>query len=628
MQSKRTSNPSDSLIQHRHAQIQALSKLVQNQDHRELWRALGQSEIPVIVLSNICTQLVQAVQGENVALADVLDQLTGFISTISNDTKKSVLLRAVSHLLLWQCTRDDNIVEFTLHTSHSGVVHPLVTLLRQGHVTSGHLMVEIEFAIGHDVAWAFPERWFATFRPLFDTVLLLSKSIESSLLLSRIVKCISTPAPESHDELRSEALNYLLSVVDRYFGEDHYMLLLLLSDVTSLFDECSDLHALMDSTDLQQKATKLLYVVLQTACEAAAEELPVLPYIRLIQQLMFATDLCDAEVPICRFNYDLVWISLTILLYSAQSIDDQSILIELLSTILPSTSAVVLKVALLSLLQTLTETETDSTAGGKSMKLQILEIVQQIRDRPSVEAYSQQQVIASIHQEIRSFEIGGFLLYAITSIISIDHQKTLKDSNAADTQARQSTIAIALMRQTPLLFDVAAENPTRNLDEFVRLVTIPNPSSKKFPAFLLLLHVLRQSCDRPDYTNHILQSSMPALVHPNDPLLTSKVLKIATSLIQGRTPKHRGIFQRDSMTSLTSVGIRMLLTIYKKQPRVWQYLKAVIIDWINFRKASARDYSRRPITISEHETEMVILSTVRYAKQSSQFAESFCLLLC
>jgi hypothetical protein len=184
------------------------------------------------------------------------------------------------------------------------------------------------------------------------------------------------------------------------------------------------------------------------------------------------------------------------------------------------------------------------------------------------------------------------------------------------------------MRQTPLLFDVAAENPTRNLDEFVRLVTIPNPSSKKFPAFLLLLHVLRQSCDRPDYTNHILQSSMPALVHPNDPLLTSKVLKIATSLIQGRTPKHRGIFQRDSMTSLTSVGIRMLLTIYKKQPRVWQYLKAVIIDWINFRKASARDYSRRPITISEHETEMAILSTVRYAKQSSQFAESFCLLLC
>lgn len=608
MESNSPANSTEPIVQHRHVQIQSLSKTIDNVSNAQLWKALGQPDVPVIVMSNICTQIVQGVKTDIANLVPVLDQLTAFILTVNNPTKESVLLRAVTKLLLWYCTLDDSTITFSVNASHSGQVHPFVTLLQHNHVSNGQLLVEIDYALSHDVACAFPDKFFATFGPLFDTGLLLTSTIAPSLMINRITKCISTAASESNDELRTEALNYLLSVAERSFRQDGSMPFLLLSELTSILVECSDLHALLESADLQQKATELIYMLLQTACDSAAANIPMLSYIQLVQKLMLATDLCDPNVPICKYNPELLWISLAIMLYSAQTMDDQSILTDLLVEILPSTTASILRVALFPLLQTLTEVENDTSANN--VKLQILEMIQTIKvcQPPNDEVCLRD--ISNIYQEMENFNIGGFLQYAVSSIINREPSDMLKDSSA-DTIPRQMTMGIALLRLTPALFEMSEGAPIKSIDNFIRVATKPCPSSKKFPAFLLLLHILHESRDHAEYTNHILQSSIPSLVRSNDPVLTSKVLKIAMSLVQGRTPKHQGIFHKDTMTSLTCVGIRMLHTIYEKQPRVWQYLKAVILDWINYRKSGARGFARRPVTVSEHQTEMTILLITR-----------------
>jgi hypothetical protein len=598
----------DPVVQHRHVQIQTLSKAIDNASNAQLWKALGHPDVPDIVMSNICMQIVQGVKTDIANLVPVLNQLTAFILTVRNVTKESVLLRAVTKLLLWYCTQDDSTITFSVHASHSGQVHPFVTLLQHNHVSDGQLLVEIDYALSHEVACAFPDNFFATFEPLFETILLLPSTIAPSLLINRITKCISTTSSESYDELRTEALNYLLSVAERSFRQDSTMPFLLLSEITTILVECSDLHALLESEDLQQKATELIYILLQTACDSAAANLPILSYVQLIQQVMSATDLCDPNVPICKYNFELLWISLALMLYGAQTMDDQSILTDLLADILPSTSSSILRVALFPLIQTLTEVENDSSANN--VKLQILEMIQTIQGRQPPNDQVRLEETSSIYQEMENFKIGGFLQYAVTSIINKEPSDMLKDS-PADTVPRQMTMGIALLRLTPTLFEMSREAPIKSVDNFVRIATKACPISKKFPAFLLLLHVLHESRDQAEYTNHILQVSIPSLVRSNDPVLTSKVLKIAMSLVQGRTPKHQGIFHKDTMTSLTSVGIRMLLTIYEKQPRVWQYLKAVILDWINYRKSGARAFSRRPVTVSEHQTEMTILLITR-----------------
>ncbi|KAH8551145.1 hypothetical protein BGW37DRAFT_494982 [Umbelopsis sp. PMI_123] len=608
MESNVPTYSAESIIQHRHVQIQAFSKSIDNVSNTQLWKTLGQADVPVIVMSNICNQIVQGVQSENASMISVLDQLTAFILTVKNVTKESVILRAVTKLLLWHCTQDDSNITFSAHTSHSGNVHPFVTLLQKDQISDEQILIEIDYALSHDVACAFPDKFFATFGPLFDTILLPPSTVDPSLLVNRITKCISATSSESYDDLRTEALNYLLSVAKRSFRRDSSMPLLLLSELTSLLVECSDLHALLEREDLQQKATLLLYILLQMACDSAATNLPILSYILLIQRLKSATDLCEPTVFICNFNYELLWISLALLLYNAQTMDDQWILTDLLSSILPSTSSAVLRVALFPLIQTLTESEVDSTSGGG--KLQILEMVQAIRSCRSSDANALFEVTTRIYQEMEKFELCGFMQYAVSAIINRKPSVMLKDSSAY-TLPLQLTMAIALLRLTPAIFEVSGEAPMASVDSFVRVATTACPSSKKFPAFLLLLHVLGQSRDDPEYTNHILQVSIPSFVHPNDPILTSKVLKIAMSLVQGRTPQHQGIFQSDTMTSLTSVGIRMLMAIYNKQPRVWQYLKMVILDWINYRKSTARGYSRRPVTVSEHQTEMTILTTTK-----------------
>ncbi|KAI8582977.1 hypothetical protein K450DRAFT_225721 [Umbelopsis ramanniana AG] len=608
MESNSPTISAEPVVQHRHVQIQTLSKAIDNASNAQLWKALGQPDVPVIVMSNICTQIVQGVKTDIANLVPVLDQLTAFILTVRNVTKESVLLRAITKLLLWYCTQDDSTITFSVHASHSGHVHPFITLLQHNQVSNEQLLVEIDYALSHEVACVFPDKFFATFEPLFDTILLLPSTISPSMLINRITKCISTTSSESYDELRTEALNYLLSVAERSFRQDGTMPFLLLSEITYILVECSDLHALLESEDLHQKATELIYILLQTACDAAAANLPVLSYIQLIQQLMSATDLCDPNVPICKYNPELLWTSLSLMLYSAQTMDDQSILTDLLADILPSTSPSILRVALFPLIQTLTEVENDSSTNN--VKLQILEMIQMIQGRPPPNDDVYLQKTLSIYQEMEHFKIGGFLQYAVSSIINREPSDMLKDSSA-DTVPRQMTMGIALLRLTPTLFEMSGEAPLQSVDNFVRIATKACSSSKKFPALLLLLHVLHESHDQAEYTNHILQVSIPSLVRSNDPVLTSKVLKIAMSLIQGRTPKHQGIFHKDTMTSLTCVGIRMLCTVYEKQPRVWQYLKVVILDWINYRKSGARGFSKRPLTVSEHQTEMAILLTTR-----------------
>jgi hypothetical protein len=223
MQTKNQTRHTDLVVQHRHAQIQSLSKLVHASDLKDLWQALAQPNTPLIAFSYTCAQIVQSVEEGTTDLSHTLDQLVGFITTVTHSTKSSVVLRAITRLLLWHSQQEQPLLNFSIHASQRGHVHPYITLMKQGHVSSGQMMVEIDYAIEQDTAMAFPDRWFATFAPVFDAILLLSTSIEPSAIITRISKCIRTPASDIYDELRDQALNYLIAVADRYFRDDSYL---------------------------------------------------------------------------------------------------------------------------------------------------------------------------------------------------------------------------------------------------------------------------------------------------------------------------------------------------------------------------------------------------------------------
>lgn len=149
-----------------------------------------------------------------------------------------------------------------------------------------------------------------------------------------------------------------------------------------------------------------------------------------------------------------------------------------------------------------------------------------------------------------------------------------------ETPINTASVLCALLFSAPDVFSTEPSTRHDALNRVAALASVPHAgTSYKFPVFLLLLYVLRQS-NLPSQTFlHILYSVMPSLVDPNDPTTTAKILQLIHPLMySGHTMQIRN-------TSMASVGYRVLVKIYEQQPRAWQELKKFMTNWILSRKS-------------------------------------------
>jgi hypothetical protein len=122
--------------------------------------------------------------------------------------------------------------------------------------------------------------------------------------------------------------------------------------------------------------------------------------------------------------------------------------------------------------------------------------------------------------------------------------------------------------------------------------------SKKFPIFLLLLFILRNDLSSSIHL-HILHHSLPSLVSPKDPIITTKVLKFTMSLTQDKNTNGE--------TRLEAIKIRVLYKIWKRQRRCWRSLRFILSDWVRDRKLQLVEDTNS----KSYEVEVAALTTMR-----------------
>ncbi|KAI8918983.1 hypothetical protein DFJ77DRAFT_258799 [Powellomyces hirtus] len=103
------------------------------------------------------------------------------------------------------------------------------------------------------------------------------------------------------------------------------------------------------------------------------------------------------------------------------------------------------------------------------------------------------------------------------------------------------------------------------------------PSASGYMSMLpLLLYVLKND-PSPHVQIHVLLKSLPALTAANDAFVTARVMHVVQSLL-GDSAGSAGT------NTLFCVGIRTLLEIWKRQPRVWPQLKGYLLAWAKRRR--------------------------------------------
>lgn len=155
---------------------------------------------------------------------------------------------------------------------------------------------------------------------------------------------------------------------------------------------------------------------------------------------------------------------------------------------------------------------------------------------------------------------------------------------------------------TPLVFSKSAEERNTHLSALVDLASQTSHSVPfKFPVLLLLLYLMRSHDLMSSGTFlYIYQNLLPQLVHPSDPLTTSRILQLLLPVVQGGHASQL----RD--TTMASVAFRVLVKVFERQPRVWQELKRVLANWVLHRKSA----HRAPDTKAAIQMEIAVLSSM------------------
>jgi hypothetical protein len=147
----------------------------------------------------------------------------------------------------------------------------------------------------------------------------------------------------------------------------------------------------------------------------------------------------------------------------------------------------------------------------------------------------------------------------------------------------------------------------------------PNASQSALTLLPLFLYTLRTDPSA-DVKLHIIIKSLPNLTHVNDSYVTSRVLRVAMSFLSATVPGDRRLVPSGAPTplcsiSLNGVGMRMLLELWKLQPRIWPQIRGFISTWIGKRKGTVwvgkSQREQAPKSEADKELELSVVKAIR-----------------
>ncbi|CAJ0911396.1 10992_t:CDS:10 [Entrophospora sp. SA101] len=172
---------------------------------------------------------------------------------------------------------------------------------------------------------------------------------------------------------------------------------------------------------------------------------------------------------------------------------------------------------------------------------------------------------------------------------------------------KSNNTQINLLFHIPYLFHENDTSKIEALDYLTSVITedMQMAKSLKLPIFLLLLYILRNDISSSIHL-HILYDSLPSLITRNDPIITTKIFKVITNIMQEEElnlNNNDGIYYY----KLSTIGIRVLFKCWKRQKRCWEALISVISNWVEDRLLKTSIDIKR----EDFELEISILSTIR-----------------
>ncbi|KAG2222843.1 hypothetical protein INT45_000458 [Circinella minor] len=577
-------------VKHRFAEIHQTHDII-NTD--KLWSTLTSNQVSVITASSICQKILVNVQTDAFQFNDTLLHLQNLVLTCTDGLKTAVFLRAISVLL--QCHAEEerfhNMIEFTLTSTHSStttattaLVHPFVIICRQRPELCDDIFFEVDFLLNEYNENGYYASLLDTMESFFDSILLTATTTREQQ--KTLLFCFTNAY--SSASLRTELHYYLVNVLERFPTRRAMIFYLQMVDMVIAVFTSPELP----ESDLQSIATVLIYQLICRAYDAATYGYPALPYLQRILRIYEMRDICSDQ-PLTNPNTYLMWPSFSYLLITAQTVNDQDIILKLMYNTIHRRSCqeqqddfdnMLLSVAMLPLFQTWTEIVDDRhDPRAKKRKALTLDIISYITNYSANTKNEKFVVKTNILQTLEEIQITGAMAHMIPFLFSFIDNDGQQNYSAPSNSVTQIN---SLLFTTPNVFSSNASTRHSNLDQLARLSSITAGTySFKFPVFLLVLYLMRSTEIMTTETFlYIYHTVIPSLIDINDPISTAKVLQTVLPMIQGGyTSQHQ-----NNTTVMAAIGFKTLIKIYEHQPRVWHEVKKAMANWILHRKSTLR----------------------------------------
>ena len=472
--------------------------------------------------------------------------------------------------------------------------HPLIALVTTKPNVESILIAELDRILGHrPESAAYRIAVFEILAPFLDYCLLDQQkrsTIASTLVVLWITKTLNACLLDSDQQpLLAHLFDYLCSIPDRFPLDRSQPSTALMASIQALIDfYCLPATQLSLTKEYkEQLGSHLLTILLSWITDMRRFGLSTFPLLQSLQTLLkekkgYATP---------SLPFDSLWPLLSFILTNSPTMDEQTIVVELMHRIILNTKdtvqAITANLAFLPIFQVMGESQAEDISKKCSEVLQQLETIPRIatvQAQPTSGPFNPSGVAAMIHADIahlyRNWEQDNTV--AERSLLSLGDEDTFSS-----------------LIYTTLMFHPDEEKRIQAITQLAevedgRLVTL-----------VLFLYVLRVDSS-PRVKLHLLQEAIPTLVTSKDEMVTARVLRTILTLINGvpNAPSGAKIMN----THMGAVGVRILFLIWKRQPRVWKTLRHVIHSWAESRPRLIKTPLKGD---PEYDMEVAVLTTIR-----------------
>ena len=379
-------------VKHRFAEIHQAHDIIKTD---KLWSTLTSNQVSVITASSICQKILVNVQTDTFQFNDTLLHLQNLVLTCTDRLKTTVFLRTISVLLQYhaQQERFHHMIQFTLTSAYGStataaatisLVHPFIIICRQRPELCDDIFFEVDFLLNEYNENEYHASLLDTMESFFDSILLTTTTKEEHQKTSLVR--FTNPYPST--SLRIELYYYLVNVLERFPTRRATGFYLQVIDVVMAVFTSPELP----ENDLQSIATVLFYQLVCRAYDASTYGYPALPYLQRVSRIYEIRDICSGQ-PLANPNFYLMWPSYSYLLITAQTVDDQDIILKLMYNMLHRYRSqeqqndfdnILLGIAMLPLFQTWTEIIDDRyDPNAKKRKSLTLDIISHVTNHAS-----------------------------------------------------------------------------------------------------------------------------------------------------------------------------------------------------------------------------------------------------